>query len=257
MGKLTEQLAYLERNVLAIEKARDAYRQQFDIGQRSLLDLLNAENELYTARRAYAIAATDLDIAKLRTHAGMGTLVSSLGLARDDARALAPEADRWAAGEDAAGRCPLTPTALASTPRDELDARARAMVTPAAAPPAPAPAKPQASAPATIAEQRLRDWAAAWMSKDLTRYYSFYSQSFGPMKANKAKWMAERKRLVTKPGDIRVVLDSIQAKTLSPTRAETTFHQTYRSFNFNDDMTKTLTWELVGSEWLIVKETNR
>lgn len=48
--KLTEQLVYLERNTLAIEKARDAYRQQFDIGQRSLLDLLNAENEVYTTR---------------------------------------------------------------------------------------------------------------------------------------------------------------------------------------------------------------
>ncbi len=47
-----EQIAALERNVVSIEKARDAYRQQFDIGQRSLLDLLNSENELYTAPRA-------------------------------------------------------------------------------------------------------------------------------------------------------------------------------------------------------------
>ena len=54
--KLTEQLVYLDRNSLAIEKARDAYRQQFDIGQRSLLDLLNAENEVYTAKRAYTNA---------------------------------------------------------------------------------------------------------------------------------------------------------------------------------------------------------
>ncbi|MEP6872964.1 MAG: TolC family protein, partial [Burkholderiales bacterium] len=35
--KLVDQLVYLDRNTLAIEKARDAYRQQFDIGQRSLL----------------------------------------------------------------------------------------------------------------------------------------------------------------------------------------------------------------------------
>ena len=54
--KLQDQLVALDRNVLAIEKARDAYRQQFDIGQRSLLDLLNAENELYTAKRSYANA---------------------------------------------------------------------------------------------------------------------------------------------------------------------------------------------------------
>ena len=58
--KLDEQLRALDRNTLAIEKARDAYRQQFDIGQRSLLDLLNSENELYTAKRAYANAEFDL-----------------------------------------------------------------------------------------------------------------------------------------------------------------------------------------------------
>ena len=67
--KLTEQLVYLERNTLAIEKARDAYRQQFDIGQRSLLDLLNAENELYTAKRSYANAESDLQLAYARTQA--------------------------------------------------------------------------------------------------------------------------------------------------------------------------------------------
>ena len=44
VGRLTEQRAALANNVQAIEKARDAYRQQFDIGQRSLLDLLNAED---------------------------------------------------------------------------------------------------------------------------------------------------------------------------------------------------------------------
>lgn len=259
IGKLTEQMGYLERNVVAIEKARDAYRQQFDIGQRSLLDLLNAENELYTARRAYAMAAADLNVAKLRTHAGMGTLLPSLGLARDEARQMALGDEQWEAGSDASSHCPLTPTTIASTSKADLDARAKALVAPAATPaPVVAPEPPKvADVPATIAEQRLRDWAAAWMSKDINRYYTFYSQSFGPIKVNKAKWQAERKRLVTKPGDISVVLDDIRAKTLSPTRAETTFTQTYHSKDYNDQMLKTLTWQLEGKEWMIVKETNR
>jgi outer membrane protein, adhesin transport system len=167
--------------------------------------------------------------------------------------------EEWSAGEDAAGRCPLNPTTLSTTSREDLDARARAMVQPSApAAVAPAPTLPKAAdAPATIAEQRLRDWAAAWMSKDIERYYTFYSPKFGPMKANKDKWMSERKRLVTKPGDISVVLEDIQAKTVSPTRAETTFKQTYRSSNYNDVMVKTLTWELSGKDWLIVRESNR
>jgi adhesin transport system outer membrane protein len=257
--KLNEQLGYLDLNVVAIGKARDAYRQQFDIGQRSLLDLLNAENELYTAKRAYAIAAYDYEIAQVRTFAGMGNLVATLGLSRPDTKTLAPDSANWSAGEDAASRCPLTPTEMTSASMDELNARVRnlAPVAPVAAPAAAVVPTPVASQPAGLATQRLRDWAGAWMAKDLDAYYSFYSPNFGPIKANRAKWMAERKRLVTKPGDIKVVLDGIQAQQISPTRVETTFVQTYNSSNFNDTMTKTLTWELERGSWLIVKETNR
>lgn len=259
--KLNEQLGYLDLNVVAIGKARDAYRQQFDIGQRSLLDLLNAENELYTAKRAYAIAAYDHEIAQVRTFAGMGNLVATLGLSRSEAGGLANEAANWSAGEDAASRCPLSPTVMAGASMEELNARVRTLApaAPAAVPTPPAApvAVPAAAQPAGLAAQRLRDWAAAWMSKDLERYYTFYSPSFGPLKANRSKWMAERKRLVTKPGDIKVVLDGIQAQQISPTRVETTFVQTYNSSNFNDSMTKTLTWELERGNWLIVKETNR
>ena len=82
INRAKQQLSALDRNVLAIEKARDAYRQQFDIGQRSLLDLLNAENELYTAKRAYANADADLQLAHVRTQAARNTLVANLGLSR-------------------------------------------------------------------------------------------------------------------------------------------------------------------------------
>lgn len=56
---------------------RLARRQQFDIGQRSLLDLRNAENELYTAKRAYANAEADLLLAPARTLAATQRLVQS------------------------------------------------------------------------------------------------------------------------------------------------------------------------------------
>jgi adhesin transport system outer membrane protein len=126
--KLQEQLAALDRNVLAIEKARDAYRQQFDIGQRSLLDLLNAENELYTARRAYANAQYDLEVARLRTLASMQKLTTQLGLARLDVGPEVAEAQNWDAGADVPQRCPVLVTDVMTTPRSELDARAQTML---------------------------------------------------------------------------------------------------------------------------------
>ena len=130
--KLGDQLLALDRNVLAIEKARDAYRQQFDIGQRSLLDLLNAENELYTAKRAYANAEADLLVAQARSLAATQRLSAQLGLARADIGLAPPEG--WSTGDDAPTRCPaLVADAYGSVARSELDARAQRLVQ--AAPP--------------------------------------------------------------------------------------------------------------------------
>ena len=138
--KFAEQIVYLDRNTLAIEKARDAYRQQFEIGQRSLLDLLNAENELYTARRAYANAEFDLALAFARTHAAMNQLGTTLGIARTDN--LANEAAGWSQGDDAPMRCPVIVSEVGATARDELDARAARMTANAPALPASAPRRP-------------------------------------------------------------------------------------------------------------------
>ena len=124
--KLTEQLVLLDRNTLAIEKARDAYRQQFDIGQRSLLDLLNSENELYTARRAYANAEYDRALAYARTHASMSQLAAQLGFAPP--ASLNDEASGWKAGEDAPARCPAD--AIAALPPIDIEGLARRLPAP-------------------------------------------------------------------------------------------------------------------------------
>jgi adhesin transport system outer membrane protein len=133
--KLAEQVAILDRNVLSIEKARDAYRQQFDIGQRSLLDLLNAENELFTAKRARANAEYDLGTAQARTQAALQQLTAQLGLSRIDAGKEGADATGFAAGDDAPGRCPASAVQTQTTPMSELDARVQALA--AQAPPLP------------------------------------------------------------------------------------------------------------------------
>ena len=253
------QLAALDRNVLAIEKARDAYRQQFDIGQRSLLDLLNAENELYTAKRAYANAEYDLMLAQVRTHAARNTLLSTLGLRPSDDNQGDLVKD-WQAADDAAQRCPVTAVAAASTSRDELDARARSMGTQvgvtAVKPPAdePKPVVANAEAVQTVA-QRLTDWAAAWSAKDIESYLGFYSKDFSA-KGTRAQWEANRRKLVGKPGPISLKIDSIKT-TPQGSDVITSFEQAYSSSNYKDKGPKTLTWRQQEGRWVIVKESNR
>lgn len=92
--RLEEQRTYLDRHQLAIEKAREAYRRQFDIGQRTLLDMLDTENEYYEARRAYLNANRDHAISYARTLAGMGSLVAALQLGNELHPIEAPKANK-------------------------------------------------------------------------------------------------------------------------------------------------------------------
>ncbi|MGQ2981213.1 MAG: TolC family outer membrane protein, partial [Polaromonas sp.] len=121
--KLSEQLGYLNQNKVSVEKARNAYRQQFDIGQRTLLDLLDTENELYQAKRAEANAEQDLNIAYARTHAGVGTLLGALELSRIET-GMVPGLDQWNEGEDAAQHCPAEPVTVYTINKTELIERA-------------------------------------------------------------------------------------------------------------------------------------
>jgi adhesin transport system outer membrane protein len=171
--KLNEQLGYLNQNKVSVEKARNAYRQQFDIGQRTLLDLLDTENELYQAKRAEANAEQDLNIAYARTHAGVGTLLGALELSKIET-GVVPGLDQWDQGEDAAQNCPAEPVTLYAIDKPELinraaelqkqtallNARERAMQeTMTAAPSAAAPA-PGAPTPAPAATVSPRTPAA-------------------------------------------------------------------------------------------------
>ena len=84
VARLKAQLSNLDLQVSSIEKTRDAYKAQFNIGQRSLLDLLDTENELLNARRTAVNTDIDLGIAYLRTQAGLGRLLEFLSLKRVD-----------------------------------------------------------------------------------------------------------------------------------------------------------------------------
>jgi len=85
---IAEQLKYFDRHYKSMERVREAYHQQFTIGKRTLLDLLDTENEYYQARRAFFNGFFDLTIAKARTYASMGTLLTTMGVVRGEMPSL-------------------------------------------------------------------------------------------------------------------------------------------------------------------------
>ena len=62
------------------ESTRDAYVKQFNIGQRSLLDLLDTENEVFSSQNAFTEAIYDHMLAQYRLLSGMGELLDVLEL---------------------------------------------------------------------------------------------------------------------------------------------------------------------------------
>ena len=252
--KLSEQLNYLDQHQTSIEKARDAYRKQFDIGQRTLLDLLDTENELFQARRAYANAEYDLGISYVRAKAGVGDLLATLGLTRLDTGDQ-PELQNWEVGSDAPERCPPEAPAPVISNKAALNSRAAGLVP--IAEPSGAAAVVAAPGPDAGVAQAVRDWAAAWSSKNLDAYSAFYSPTFQTGKMSKQAWIAQRKARVTKPGDISVKVEDIRASAKGADRAVTTFRQIYRSATFNDTSAKSLEWVKVNGKWLIERESNR
>ncbi len=81
--RIKEQLTSLDQHRRASDKVRTAYTEQFNIGQRTLLDLLDAENEYFEASRSYTKAQADLEIAHARSLAAMGSLLPAVGVVRD------------------------------------------------------------------------------------------------------------------------------------------------------------------------------
>ena len=75
-----QRLPQLEQYARASADVAEAYRLQFQLGQRSLLDVLNAENERFNAVSTYIAARAAATTNELRLLASQGRLVEALGV---------------------------------------------------------------------------------------------------------------------------------------------------------------------------------
>ena len=75
-----DRLPSLDRYVKASDSTRDAYSKQFAIGQRTLLDLLDSENEFFTSRSTYVTALFIELSARFRVLNAMGNLMTAMDI---------------------------------------------------------------------------------------------------------------------------------------------------------------------------------
>ncbi|MDV2856514.1 MULTISPECIES: TolC family outer membrane protein [Oceanimonas] len=75
---LGRQKDFLRQHVESSYDTVDAYKKQFSLGDRTLLDVLNTENELFEARRSYINAEYDQLLAEYRIMNASGQLLDAL-----------------------------------------------------------------------------------------------------------------------------------------------------------------------------------
>lgn len=270
IGRLNDQLSFIGIQVGLVEKTRDAYRDQFNIGQRSLLDLLDTQNELFNAQLTQVNADVDLTFAYVRSHAGMGRLLEHLGIKRiePDEAPAADEMTRPALAE----LCPPLAPGASAINREALDRRALEAMngspgligSGATAPLAPASAVVAATdLPADVGavvvdseiEKQITAWRTAWAAKDVAAYLAFYAADFQPpARLTRNQWEAQRSSRLQRPGGIRVDVSNLEIVMRGSDAAIATFRQDYAAEGLRDTSEKVLEWKKEGGAWRIVRE---
>jgi Flp pilus assembly protein TadD/ketosteroid isomerase-like protein len=120
------------------------------------------------------------------------------------------------------------------------------------------PAEPVANT-ASNEEQNINDavnnWAKAWSSKDLDKYFASYADSFKPAKGESRKaWEATRKDRVSKPANINVELANQKVTLDGADKAKVSFKQTYSAGGKPIRTNKTLLLKKTDGAWLIEQE---
>lgn len=125
-----------------------------------------------------------------------------------------------------------------------------------AQPASPAAAQPQQHSPHALSiavEHAVKDWADAWASQNLARYFAAYSEQFKPLKGSLAAWKAERRARIEDKGFIKVDISDLKVQ-IQGNRATATFRQRYTADNYQSNDRKTLELQREGDKWLITRE---
>ena len=119
---LEQQVLLLDRNRISQDKTRRAYLDQFDLGQRTLLDLLDSQNEYFDTQRAYMSAEANLRIAQSATLSNMGLLLMAMNVEGLNAEEIAELDLNLVRGEDENGLplCPPEPPEAVTLDKEAL-----------------------------------------------------------------------------------------------------------------------------------------
>ncbi|HEY9269242.1 MAG TPA: TolC family outer membrane protein [Methylotenera sp.] len=281
INQLQVQRSYREKHTVSIENAREAYRKQFDIGQRTLLDLLDTENEYFQSKRSLANTQYDMQIAYARVYAGQGELLRKVGAARGNL----PEYSREEY-MNAENICQAVAPVQITVDKEALLADAKPLSSTYASLAKPfagnkiETATPDASSVCSVDEvtSTVNDWASAWRAKDSDAHLRFYADKFTPeAPTDKTAWVKQRKQTLVTNSNVALKLDALKVS-CDGNKASAKFKQDFKLTGFKSkkvgnntscevcnmklvpvvkyasNTDKELQFERINNKWQIVRE---
>lgn len=281
INQLQVQRSYREKHTVSIENAREAYRKQFDIGQRTLLDLLDTENEYFQSKRSLANTQYDMQIAYARVYAGQGELLRKVGAARGNL----PEYSREEY-MNAENICQAVAPVQITVDKEALLADAKPLSSTYASLAKPfagnkfETATPDASSVCSVDEvtSAVNDWASAWRAKDSDAHLRFYADKFTPeAPTDKTAWVKQRKQTLVTNSNVALKLDALKVS-CDGNKASAKFKQDFKLTGFKSKKVgnntscevcnmklvpvvkyasytdKELQFERINNKWQIVRE---
>lgn len=230
----------LQKSVRSATMLVTATEQSIKGGVRINLDLLNAKQQYYAARRDLAQARYNYLLSFLRLRSAAGTLNS------DD---LHKVAGYFVKGGTSKAMLPVP-----------LPAR----VISSAYVPATLPATPAVSAKTVLNSTQERDdvikavseWSKAWSAKDVKSYLASYASDFQPGQGkSRTAWESERSARILGKSSIAVQVDA-PAVSINGELATVKFRQHYRSGAYADQTSKELVLRREGGSWKIQRESS-
>ncbi len=103
----------------------------------------------------------------------------------------------------------------------------------------------------------MKSWAEAWARKDLPKYYASYTDNYRSEFLTPESWKKQRETNITKARTIRLDFKNVAITTLSPSRVQVQFMQTYASNILQDKAQKTLVFVSKNGHWLIESEVTK
>lgn len=213
------------------EQTLDSYLKQFNVSQRSLLDVLDAENEYFQSGGLLLTESVNETIAAYRLLALAGRLRVS----------------------ETAGTQGEEPGFLQAL-RADIGLQKPALPAPVIAPVIAAPGKKGLPAEVSI-PLFLDSWVQAWRSQNIESYLGFYSPAYVPERDRDiVAWEKFRRKRLSQPEQIQLSLQDIKIEPLAAGKYRAQFVQIYKSNLYRDQVHKRLELEAWEGGWRILRE---